>query len=142
MMYLITEATLNKIVEFARQNPEYNFHTETISDGGLSCIFLDYIGAFSILCLAGIFGNKKMSAIIFGTVAVMLVRFSLHYISGVLIFNSFGELWNGFSTDNTWLYSLLYNGAYMLPETVFTTIGALLLFKTPQMRRLLLPTEN
>ena len=108
----------------------------------VACIFLDYIGAFSILCLAGIFGNKKMSAIIFGTVAVMLVRFSLHYISGVLIFNSFGELWNGFSTDNTWLYSLLYNGAYMLPETVFTTIGALLLFKTPQMRRLLLPTEN
>ena len=108
----------------------------------VACIFLDYIGAFSILCLAGCFGNKKMTAIILGTVSVMLIRFSLHYISGVLIFNSFGELWNGFSTDNTWLYSLLYNGAYMLPETVFTTIGALLLFKTPQMRRLLLPNEE
>lgn len=41
MMYLIAEETLNKIVEFARQNPDYDFHTEIISDGGLSCIFLD-----------------------------------------------------------------------------------------------------
>lgn len=103
----------------------------------IACIFLDYIGAFSILCIAGLFGNKKMTAIICGTVLAMILRFALHYVSGVAIFHSFGELWEGFSTDNTWLYSLLYNGAYMLPETVFTTLGALFLFKTPQMRRLL-----
>ena len=108
----------------------------------IACIFLDYIGAFSILCLAGAFGNKKMVSVIGGTVLVMILRFSLHYFSGVLIFNSFGELWEGFSTDNTWLYSLLYNGAYMLPETVFTTLGALLLFKTPQMRKFLVLADN
>ena len=108
----------------------------------IACIFLDYVGAFSVLCLAGLWGNKKMSAVIFGTVLVMVLRFSLHYLSGVLIFHSFGELWEGFSTDNTWLYSLLYNGAYMLPETVFTTLGAILLFKTPQMRKLLLSSEG
>ena len=103
----------------------------------MACIFLDYIGAFSVLCLAGVFGNKKMGAIIGGTVLALLLRFVFHYFSGVLIFHSFGELWNGFATDNTWLYSLLYNGAYMLPETVFTTAGAVVLFKTPQMRKLL-----
>ena len=108
----------------------------------VACIFLDYIGAFSILCLAGLFGNKKMEAIIGGTVLVMLLRFGFHYLSGGLIFHSFGELWNGFSTDSTWLYSLLYNGAYMLPETVFTTAGAVLLFKTPQMRKLLTEKEG
>ena len=108
----------------------------------IACMFLDYIGAFSVLCLAGIFGNKKMPSIICGTVLVMLLRFTLHYFSGVLIFHSFGELWEGFSTDNTWLYSLLYNGAYMLPETVATTIGALFLFKTPQMRKLLFSGEE
>ncbi|MBR2354014.1 MAG: energy-coupled thiamine transporter ThiT, partial [Clostridia bacterium] len=32
----------------------------------VACIFLDYIGAFSVLCLAGSFGNKKMTAIIAG----------------------------------------------------------------------------
>jgi len=108
----------------------------------IACIFLDYVGAFSVLCLAGIFGNKKMIGIIGGTVLVMMLRFLLHYLSGVLIFHSFGELWEGFSTDNTWLYSLLYNGAYMLPETIFTTIGAIFLFKTPQMRKLLIKGED
>ena len=108
----------------------------------VACIFLDYIGAFSILCLAGSFGNKKMGAIIGGTVMALLIRFGFHYVSGVAIFHSFGELWEGFSTDNTWLYSLLYNGAYMLPETVFTTAGALILFKTPQMRKLLTSGEG
>ena len=108
----------------------------------VACIFLDYIGAFSILCLAGSFGNKKMGAIIGGTVMALLIRFGFHYVSGVAIVHSFGELWEGFSTDNTWLYSLLYNGAYMLPETVFTTAGALILFKTPQMRKLLTSGEG
>ncbi len=108
----------------------------------IACILLDYIGAFSVLCLAGSFGNKKIGAILGGTVLVMVLRFALHYISGVAIFHSFGELWDGFSTNNTWLYSLLYNGAYMLPETVFTALGALFLFKTPQMRRLICRGEE
>ena len=108
----------------------------------VACIFLDYIVAFSLLCLAGSFGNKKMLSIIGGTVLVMVLRFSMHYFSGVLIFHSFGELWEGFSTDNTWLYSLLYNGAYMLPETIATTVGAIFLFKTPSMRRLLFYSEK
>ncbi len=108
----------------------------------IACIFLDYIAAFSVLCLAGLFGNKKMAGIIGGVVLALCLRFALHYVSGVAIFHSFGELWEGFSTDNTWLYSLLYNGAYMLPEIVFTTLGSLFLFKTPQMRRLLVAPES
>ena len=108
----------------------------------IACIFLDYIGAFSVLALAGLFGNKKMTGIIGGVVLALCLRFAFHYVSGVAIFHSFGELWDGFSTDNTWLYSLLYNGAYMLPEIVATTAGALLLFKTPQMRRLLVSSHS
>ena len=108
----------------------------------IGCIFLDYIGAYTVLGIAGIFGNKKFSGIICGTVLALALRFCFHYLSGVLIFNSFGELWNGFSTDNTWLYSLLYNGAYMLPETIFTTIGTVVLFKTPQLRKLLFKAEE
>ena len=108
----------------------------------VACIFLDYIGAFSVLCLAASFGNKRMVGIIGGVVMALCLRFALHYVSGVAIFHSFGELWNGFSTDNTWLYSLLYNGAYMLPEIIATTAGALLLFKTPQMRKMMLAGER
>ena len=108
----------------------------------IGCIFLDYIGAYTVLGIAGVFGNKKFGGIIGGTVLALVLRFALHFLIGVLIFHSFGELWNGFSTDNTWLYSLLYNGAYMLPETVFTTLGAVVLFKTPRVRKLLFKAEE
>ena len=108
----------------------------------IACIFIDYIFAFSILGIAGVFGNKKVGSIIGGVVVALMGRFLCHFISGVLIFNSFGELWNGFSVDSSWLYSLLYNGAYMLPEIIFTTAGAIILLKTPAMRRLIFKNEE
>ena len=108
----------------------------------VACIFIDYIFAFTVLGIAGIFGNKKLSAIIGGTALALFCRFVCHYISGVLIFNSFGELWTGFNIDNSWLYSLLYNGAYMLPELIFTTVGAIVILKTPAIRKLLFKTEE
>ena len=108
----------------------------------IACIFIDYIFAFSILGIAGVFGNKKVGSIIGGVVVALMGRFLCHFISGVLIFNSFGELWNGFSVDSSWLYSLLYNAAYMLPEIIFTTAGAIILLKTPAMRRLIFKNEE
>ena len=108
----------------------------------IACIFIDYIFAFSVLGIAGIFGNKRIGSIIGGTVLALLCRFVFHYISGVLIFNSFGELWEGFVIENSWLYSLLYNGAYMLPEIIFTTVGAIVLLKTPAIRKMLFKEEK
>ena len=108
----------------------------------IACIFLDYLGAFTILGLAGMFGNKSWGGIIGGTVIAMLLRLLLHFLSGVVIFHSAGMLWEGFATENTWLYSLVYNGAYMLPEIIFTTIGALALFKTPQIRKILVEVKE
>ena len=108
----------------------------------IACIFLDYLGAFTVLGLAGMFGNKSWGGIIGGTVTAMLLRLVFHLISGVVIFHSAGMLWDGFATENTWLYSLVYNGAYMLPEIIFTTAGALALFKTPQMRKILVGSEK
>ena len=70
-----------------------------------------------------------MSAIIGGTVLALGLRFAFHYLSGVVIFGSFGELWEGFSTDNSWLYSLLYNGAYMLPSGALCLLVFALLHK-------------
>ena len=108
----------------------------------IACIFIDYIAAFTVLGLAGIFGNKKFISIICGTILALICRFVFHYISGVFIFESFGELWNGFSAESPYIYSLLYNGAYMLPEIIFTTVGAIVLFKTPAIRRMLFKNED
>lgn len=107
----------------------------------IACIFLDYIGAFSVLGLAGLFRKKDLPGWIAGISLAIVLRFVLHFLSGVVIWHSYGELWNGFSTDNTYLYSFLYNGCYMLPELVFTLIGAIVLLKAPQTKRILLKEE-
>ena len=108
----------------------------------VSCILLDYIVAFGILCLAGIFGNKSFGAVIGGVFLAVSIRFFTHFLSGVLIFGSFGELWGGVFVENSWLYSLLYNGAYMLPEAILTAVGAVLIFRTKAMRRVLFSEER
>ena len=103
----------------------------------VAVIFLDYILPFTLLGAAGFFNNGKFSTIILGTVSAVMLRFACHYLSGVFIWKSVGELWGGLIVNTPYLYSLLYDGAYMVPELIFTTIGAIILFKTPQMRKLL-----
>lgn len=108
----------------------------------IACILLDYILAYTAIGIAGIFRNKGMAGWLGGTVLALVLRFAFHFLSGVIIWKSFGELWNGFSTENTYLYSFLYNGSYMLPEIIFTAIGAFILFKIPQTKKILLKKEN
>lgn len=102
-----------------------------------SCIFLDYLLAYTVIGLSGIFRNKGAFGWISGTVMAIILRFICHFISGAVIFKSFGKLWNGFSTDSTLLYSFLYNGAYMLPELLFTCAGAYAFFRVPVIKKLI-----
>lgn len=108
----------------------------------IACILIDYLGAFTILGIAGIFKNKKTAGNIAGIVLACVLRFVFHFLSGVIIWHSFGELWDGFATDSEVLYSLLYNGAYMLPEMIITVIGAVALFTIPQTKKLFLDTTK
>lgn len=107
-----------------------------------ACIFLDYIGAFTVLGIAGIFRTKGFSGWISGISLAVVLRFLFHFLSGVVIWGSFGELWPAFYTENTWLYSFVYNGCYMLPELIFTVIGAVILLKAPATSKLLLSDEK
>lgn len=104
----------------------------------IACIVLDYLAAFTVLGLAGLWRKKGLPGWLAGILLAVGLRFICHFLSGVVIWGSFGELWSGFSTDNTLLYSFLYNGCYMLPEMIFTMIGAVALLKAPQTKRLLL----
>ena len=94
-----------------------------------ACIMLDYIVPFTVIGLAGMFRNKGMTGILSGTVVAVLLRFVSHILSGIFVFASAGKLWEGFETDNTFLYSLVYNGCYMLPEIILTSIGAFFVYK-------------
>ncbi len=108
----------------------------------IACIFLDYILAYTAIGLGGIFRKKGMPGWICGIVVAVVLRFFVHFLSGCLLWGSYGELWEGFSTDNTYLYSLLYNGAYMLPELIFTLIVAIILLSVPATKKFLLETNR
>lgn len=107
----------------------------------IACIFLDYIGAFFVLGIAGIFRKRNFPGWMGGITLAVSLRFLFHFLSGVVIWQSVGELWNGFSTDNTFLYSFLYNGCYMLPELILTLAGAAALLKAPQTKKLIILQE-
>jgi thiamine transporter len=106
----------------------------------VGCILFDYILPFTLIGLAGMLRKKGAVGWIVGTVAALLIRFACHFTTGVIIWKTFGELWDGFSTDNTYLYSLLYNGSYMLPEIILTAAGAFAAFKIPVIRKHILST--
>lgn len=108
----------------------------------IACFALDYILAYTAIGTAGMFRSKGVAGWVLGSAAALFLRFVSHFLSGVLIWHSFGSLWDGFSTENEFIYSALYNGSYMLPEIVFTVIGAVILFAAPQTKRLLAPEKK
>lgn len=103
----------------------------------IGCILLDYLLPFTAVGIAGIFRKKGALGWTAGTALALFIRFVFHFLSGVVIWKSFGELWNGFSTDNVFLYSFLYNGSYMLPEIIMTAVATVILFKVPQIKKII-----
>ncbi len=105
----------------------------------IASLLLDFILAFTVLGLAGMFRKFGTWGMIGGVALVCALRFLIHFIAGVLLwanleeFVAFGQAW----INRPVLYSLVYNGGYMLPETILTVIGAVLIFRVPQVRRLI-----
>ena len=83
---------------------------------GWQSMLLDYLVAFTPLGLAGLFKGKSWG-IFPGTVLGCAARFAVHYFSGVTIYRIYEptEVPGIGVFDDAVLYSLVYNGAYMLP---------------------------
>ena len=96
---------------------------------GPTSMLLDYLLAFGVLGVAGFFHRKK-GGIFIGTVVGCVCRFIVHFISGITIYRIY-EPKNipGFGTfDNANLYSLVYNGSYMLPNMLLALAIAAVLY--------------
>lgn len=86
----------------------------------LAVVLLDYIVAFLVCGLGGIFRRRiknQATALILGSVLVCVLRYACHVISGATV-------WAGISipTSAALIYSFIYNATYMLPETIITVL--------------------
>jgi thiamine transporter len=106
---------------------------DMLLDGGYAwgwqSILLDYLVAYTALGLGGLFRGKAWG--IFPCVAVgCLGRFAVHYFSGITIYKILvpTEV-EGFGVfNNPHLYSLVYNGVYMIPNMIIAMVIAAILF--------------
>lgn len=92
----------------------------------IGCILLDYVLAFTALGLASVFAHPRNSAagVAIGAVVVGLLRFGCSFLSGWL-------LWGSYAPEgmNPVIYSLAYNGAYMIPDIIILAAVIVLLYK-------------
>lgn len=91
---------------------------------------LEYPVAFGFLGLAGLFSNKvltvKVNKSIWIALGILLglgLRFICHFLAGVIFFGEYA------GTQNPWIYSLIYQAGYLVPEYIITTIVIYLLWK-------------
>ncbi len=94
----------------------------TSATAAIAIVMLDYILAFSVTGLAGIFRkliNNQTASIVSGTALVCILRYVLHVISGCTV-------WAGLSIPDydALVFSLAYNATYMLPELLIAVAGA------------------
>ena len=92
-------------------------------------LLLDYILAFTVIglsaCFNGVIKNHLVSIVV-GIVFTFALRFVCHFLSGWIIWGVITPNEMGLVAP---LYSLIYNGGYMLPETIITALVAVLTYK-------------
>ena len=95
-------------------------------------IIFDYILAYTVLGFSACFNNivsDRRKAIVLGIIVTFTGRFFCHFFSGLIIWEAL------FPNELGWappIWSLAYNGSYMLPEIIITSIVAYLSYKPLQ----------
>ena len=89
----------------------------------------DYIIAFAVLGVAGLFHSSK-NGIFLGTIAGSVARFLVHWIVGATVWGSYmPDTFFGMTMTSPWFYSILYNGSYMLADMVLCLVIEAILYK-------------
>ena len=106
------------------------------SDISWVSIIFDYSVAYMFVGFAGLFRNK-WKALPLAALVGCVCRFIIHYISGVTVYAQWmPEEFMNISHMTPPLYSLLYNGTYMLPNTILAVLLCWLLSKPVEKMKL------
>ena len=97
-------------------------------------IIFDYAVAYAFIGFAGLF-RRKYKLLPVAALVGCLARFVIHFISGMTVYAQYmPEEFMGYTGMTPFIYSLLYNGTYMLPNTIIAIVICSLLI--PVMPRL------
>lgn len=96
------------------------------------CVLFDYLVPFSLLGISGVFRKKGVPGVCAGIVLSLTARFLCHFLTGVVIWSQWAP-----EGQSKYVYSLIYNGQYMLAECIITVVGAVLLMRIPRVRKLI-----
>ena len=147
--YALVQMALGADVVTAAFQPGY-FGDGTMLGRALTMCLMDYILAYTLLGLGGCFRGRirnKGMALMCGSLAAMSCRYLAHIFSGYILFAGWAEWFftqEGFpawgaslvaalSPDALgWIYSIVYNGMYMVPEMILTAAAALLVARIPR----------
>ena len=115
----------------------------------IMCI-LDYLLAFTLLGLGGVFRNhikRPGVSLACGSLVALGARYLAHVLSGYILFAGWAEwfftqegfpVWGMTLVENLspnmlgFTYSLVYNAMYMVPEMIITAIAAMLIGRVHQ----------
>lgn len=95
-------------------------------------VLLDYPIAYGLLGLAGvayILNNKNGNSYIslsLGVTLAVVGRLIAHVLSGVVFFSEYA------GSQNAWLYSIIYNATYLIPELIISLVILLIIYKPLQ----------
>ena len=149
LCYALIEMVIGAKTVAAAFQPGY-FGDETMILNALIMCLLDYILAFSLLGLGGIFRNKIKNpglSLMCGSLVALGARCLAHVLSGYILFSGWAEWFftqDGFPAWGAklvqsltpgvlgWVYSLVYNGMYMVPEMILTALASLLIARVPK----------
>ena len=96
------------------------------------CVLLDYVVAFTALGLANLFAapfeksekrSVRIAGYVIGAVGASFLRFICSFISGVILWDSYAAEYN----LHPWIYSLAYNGSYMIGNAAIAAVVLALL---------------
>ena len=149
LAYAMIEMAIGARTVTAAFQPGY-FGDGTLILNALIMCALDYLVAFTVLGLGGIFRDRienRRKALLGGTVLALSCRYLTHTLSGYILFSGWAEwfftqegfpAWGGSLVSSLnpgmlgLLYSVVYNGMYMIPEILITAVAAMLIARNPK----------
>ena len=114
----------------------------------IAILIIDYLVAYTLLGFGGAFRKMKNKTLglTLGVVLALSLRYLAHIVSGYIFYGAWAEWF--FTQDNFYaiggwildtfsgeglaiIYSIFYNGLYMIPEIVITAVAAVIVSRLP-----------